>query len=460
MSRWDNSYARLPARFIARQAPVPVRDPQPVAFNAALGARLGVPDWGAEVWAGNVVPEGAEPIAQVYAGHQFGGFSPQLGDGRAILLGEVIAPDGARFDIQLKGAGRTPFSRGGDGRAWLGPVLREYLVSEFMSAVGIPTTRALAAVTTGEVVWRDEGPLPGAVLTRVAASHIRIGTVQYFAARGDTEAVAALVDHALARHHPQADGPLGLLAAVVAAQAQTVAGWMGLGFVHGVMNTDNMTLSGETIDYGPCAFMDFYHPGTVFSAIDTRGRYAWANQPQIAAWNLAQLATALLPLLGDGGLEAATEAVHGFAPAYHDAFLRVFAAKLGIADPQDGDRDLIDDLLALMAQERADFTRVFAGLADGTARDEVVDRAAFDGWAARWQARAPDAGLMAHANPRRIPRNHRIQQVIDAGVAGDFAPFHALLAAVTAPFTDRPDWDAYALPPAEGEAVTRTFCGT
>ncbi|MFB2532290.1 YdiU family protein [Paracoccus sp. p3-h83] len=460
MTVWDNSYARLPDRFFARQAPTPVRDPQTLAFNAGLAARLGVPDWGAEVWAGNALPPGAEPIAQLYAGHQFGQFTPQLGDGRAVLLGEVIAPDGARFDLQLKGAGRTAFSRGGDGRAWLGPVLREYLVSEYMAAVDIPTTRALAAATTGEVVWRDEGPLPGAVLTRVAASHIRIGTFQVFAARRDTDALAALTDHAIARHHPGADGPLGLLKAVVAAQADLIAGWMGLGFIHGVMNTDNMTISGETIDYGPCAFMDGYHPGTVFSAIDRNGRYAWANQPQIGAWNLAQLATALLPLMGADGLDRATEAVHGFAPAYHAAFLRVFGAKLGLADPQDQDRDLIDDLLALMAAGRADFTRVFAGLADGSARDEVIDRDGFDAWAARWQARAPDAAIMARANPRRIPRNHRIQQVIEAAVAGDPAPFHALLAALTDPFTDRPEWDTYALPPSEGEAVTRTFCGT
>lgn len=460
MTRWDNSYARLPARFAARQAPVAVRDPHTLLFNAALAERLDVPDWGAEVWAGNRVPDGAEPLAQVYAGHQFGGFSPQLGDGRAVLLGEVIAPDGARFDIQLKGAGRTPFSRGGDGRAWLGPVLREYLVSEFMAAMSVPTTRALAAASTGEVVWRDSGPLPGAVLTRVAASHIRVGTFQFFAARQDVDALAQLTDHALARHYPGADGPLGLLAGVVAAQADLVARWMGLGFIHGVMNTDNMTISGETIDYGPCAFMDGYHPGTVFSSIDTRGRYAWANQPQIAAWNLAQLATALLPLMGEDGLDRATQAVHGFAPAYHAAFLRVFGDKLGLADPGEDDRDLIDDLLALMASNRADFTRVFAGLANGRARDEFLDHDGFDRWAARWQARGPDPARMAQANPRRVPRNHRIEQAIQAAVAGDMAPCYRLLAALTQPFTDRPDWDDLALPPTTDEAVIETFCGT
>ena len=377
-----------------------------------------------------------------------------------MLLGEVIAPDGARFDIQLKGAGRTPFSRGGDGRAWLGPVLREYLVSEFMAAVGVPTTRALAAVTTGDPVWRENGPLPGAILTRVAASHIRVGTFQYFAARRDDDALRRLTEHAIARHHPGAEGPLGLLRAVVAAQAETVARWMGLGFVHGVMNTDNMTVSGETIDYGPCAFMDAYDPRAVYSAIDSGGRYRWEAQPQIAAWNLAQLATALLPIMGDGAVEAATEAVHGFAPAYHAAFLRVFGAKLGLADPGEDARDLIDDLLAIMAEGQADFTRTFAALGSGAARDEFLNRDAFDGWATRWQAAGPDAGLIARANPRRIPRNHRIEAVIAAAVAGDVAPFHDLLAALTEPFAERPGWAAYALPPTEAEAVTRTSCGT
>ncbi len=460
MTTWDNSYARLPERFFARQPPTPVRDPQALAFNAPLGARLGVEDMGAAVWGGNRIPEGAQPIAQAYAGHQFGGWSPQLGDGRAVLLGEVIAPDGARFDIQLKGAGRTPFSRGGDGRAWLGPVLREYLVSEFMAAVGVPTTRALAAVTTGDPVWRENGPLPGAILTRVAASHIRVGTFQYFAARRDDDALRRLTEHAIARHHPGAEGPLGLLRAVVAAQAETVARWMGLGFVHGVMNTDNMTVSGETIDYGPCAFMDAYNPRAVYSAIDSGGRYRWEAQPQIAAWNLAQLATALLPIMGDGAVEAATEAVHGFAPAYHAAFLRVFGAKLGLADPGEDARDLIDDLLAIMAEGQADFTRTFAALGSGAARDEFLNRDAFDGWATRWQAAGPDAGLMARANPRRIPRNHRIEAVIAAAVAGDVAPFHDLLAALTEPLAERRGWAAYALPPSEAEAVTRTYCGT
>lgn len=461
MIRFDNSYARMPQGFFQRVDPVPVRAPRLLALNAPLAARLGLDAdaLDAAMLAGNTVPEGAAPLAQAYAGHQFGGFVPQLGDGRAVLLGEVVAPDGARFDIQLKGSGPTPFSRRGDGRAWLGPVLREYLVSEYMAAMGVPTTRALAAVATGETVLR-EGPLPGAVLTRVAASHIRVGTFQYFAVRGDTDALVALTDHVIARHYPDADGPLALLDAVVAAQARTVARWMGLGFIHGVMNTDNMAISGETIDYGPCAFMDGYHPGTVFSSIDRQGRYAWANQPNIAVWNLAQFATCLIPLMGDEGpaVEAATEAVHRFAPLYQRAWMEGFGAKLGI----DGDahRPVIESLLQMMAVQRADFTRVFAGLADGKARDEFTDRAAFDDWARGWRALDPDLGAMARANPRRIPRNHRIEQAIAAAVAGDMAPFQRLSQALVHPLEDRAEWDDLARPPLAGEAVHQTFCGT
>lgn len=473
MIAFDNSYARLPTGFFTRTAPTPVADPRLIALNRPLADRLGLDKaWlespeGLAMLAGNRLPDGATPIAQAYAGHQFGGFVPQLGDGRAVLLGEVVAPDGRRFDVQLKGAGPTPFSRRGDGRAWLGPVLREYLVSEFMAAVGIPTTRALAAVTTGERVVR-ETVLPGAILTRIAASHIRIGTFEFFAVRGDVDRLRLLADHVIRRHYPQARNALELLRAVVAAQAATIAGWMGLGFVHGVMNTDNMSLSGETIDYGPCAFIDGFNPRAVFSSIDTGGRYAWIEQPNIAVWNLAQLASCLVPLMGDDqdrAVEEATRAVHEFPAIYEAEWLKRFAAKLGIADPRPQDGALAERLLTLMAADRADFTRCFAGLSDGTARETFSDPAGFDAWQADWQARLADEAepeaVMAAANPRRIPRNHRIEQVIAAARdEGDFAPFHRLDAALHDPLHNRPEWDDYALAPSDDEIVRRTFCGT
>jgi uncharacterized protein YdiU (UPF0061 family) len=463
---FDNSYARLPARLFAELAPTPVRAPRLVALNDALARALGLdpaalasPE-GAAILAGNAIPDGAQPIAQAYAGHQFGHWNPQLGDGRAILLGEVVGTDGLRRDIQLKGAGRTPWSRGGDGRAWLGPVLREYLCSEAMAAIGVPTTRALAATLTGEDVYRETA-LPGAVLTRVAASHIRVGTFQFFAARGDTEALAALTTHTIARHYPAADGPPGLLAAVTAAQGRLIAQWMSAGFIHGVMNTDNCAVSGETIDYGPCAFMDSYHPATVFSSIDHGGRYAYGNQPQIALWNLAQLATALIPLMPDrdAAIDTFTAIINRFADLYQVAWLARFGAKLGLADPTEDDRPLIEALLALMARDGSDFTNTFRALGTPAARDQFTDRDAFSAWETRWLARAPDTALMARTNPAVIPRTHRIEQVIAAGVDGDFAPFHAMLAAVTAPFAPDPDplWTA---PPADEERVTQTFCGT
>ena len=472
MIAFDNSFARLPAGFFTRTAPTPVRDPALIALNRPLADRLGLDaEWlagpeGLAMLSGNRLPEGAAGIAQAYAGHQFGGFVPQLGDGRAVLLGEVVAPDGQRFDLQLKGSGPTPFSRRGDGRAWLGPVLREYLVSEFMAAAGIPTTRALAAVSTGENVIR-ETLLPGAILTRVAASHIRVGTFEFFAVRGDTERLRLLADHTIARHYPQAGSALDLLRAVVAAQAATIAGWMALGFVHGVMNTDNMALSGETIDYGPCAFIDGFDPRAVFSSIDTGGRYAWIEQPNIAVWNLAQLASCLVPLMGDQdqAIHDATQAVHDFPRIYEGEWLARFAAKLGIASPREEDRTLIEDLLRLMAAGRADFTRCFAGLPDGRARDEFADPAPFDEWHARWQRRiaeeADPQAVMARANPRRIPRNHLIEEVIAAARdRGDYQPFHALNAALTLPFDDKPEWQPYALAPTPEQVVHRTFCGT
>ncbi|MBV0891677.1 YdiU family protein [Paracoccus sp. Z118] len=465
--RFDNSYARLGPGFFSRTPPTPVGDPALVALNRPLAERLGLDaEWlsgpeGVAMLAGNAVPQGAEPIAQAYAGHQFGGLVPQLGDGRAVLLGEVLAPDGARFDIQLKGSGPTPFSRRGDGRAWLGPVLREYLVSEFMFAAGVPTTRALAAVTTGETVLR-ESALPGAVLTRVASSHVRVGTFEFFAIRGDAERLQQLADHVIARHYPGASGAMDLLRAVVARQAETVAQWMALGFIHGVMNTDNMAVSGETIDYGPCAFMDGYHPDTVFSSIDRGGRYAWSEQPRVAVWNLAQLASCLIPVMGEEqqAVAEATTIVHAFPELYQFAWLRRFGAKLGLSDPAPEDRALIERLLDVMAAQQADFTRVFRGLVTGEAAAEFTDPEPFKAWAADWRARNPDPDLAARANPARIPRNHRIQQVIDAGVGGDFAPFHRLNEALALPFDARPEWDDLSLPPSAGQEVRVTFCGT
>jgi len=473
---FDNSYARLPERFYTRVDPTPVKAPELVLLNVPLARELGLdPDAlrspeGVAVLAGNAVPEGAEPIAQVYAGHQFGGFSPQLGDGRAVLLGEVVDPAGRRRDLQLKGAGRTPYSRMGDGRAWLGPVIREFIVSEAMHALGVPTTRALAAVATGETVLRER-PWPGGVLTRVASSHIRVGTFQFFAARGDTEALAALTEHARARHYPDADGALGLLEAVIAAQARLVAQWMGLGFIHGVMNTDNTSVSGETIDYGPCAFMDGYHPDTVFSSIDHGGRYAYGRQPAILAWNLAQLATALLPLIDadrDRAIARAQAAMDGYAERAQAAWTAVFRAKLGLAAAEDGDADLALGLLGLMAAGRADFTNTFRGLADGSAGDHVTDRPGFDAWAARWRARVarePDPeGVTARlqaANPALIPRNHRVEEAIAAAVAGDTGPAARLHAALARPFAaPRGDARALAAPPQAHEVVAATFCGT
>ncbi|AHM05480.1 Selenoprotein O and cysteine-containing-like protein [Roseibacterium elongatum DSM 19469] len=476
-ANFDNSYARLPDRFFTRQRPEPVEAPGLIAINRTLADRLGLflpdaQDEIAAIFAGNHVPEGATPLAQVYAGHQFGGWVPQLGDGRAVLLGEVVAPDGARFDIQLKGSGRTPYSRMGDGRAWLGPVLREYIVSEAMAALGIPTTRALAAVTTGEPVLR-EAALPGAVLARVASSHIRVGTFQYFAARQDIDALQALADHAIARHYPDATGPEGLLDAVIGAQADLIARWMGVGFIHGVMNTDNMTISGETIDYGPCAFLDAYHPQAVFSSIDQYGRYAFGNQPQIAVWNLAQLATALLPLMPDrdAGIERFTEMVNGFSDRFETAWHAVLRAKLGLSTPQEGDLALAFDLLEAMARGEADFTNTFRALS-GPDPDSAAalfrNPDTFAPWLARWQARLAQEGrdpatrqaAMQAVNPALIPRNHRIEQAIQAGVAGDFAPFERLANALATPYApDAADLDL-ATPPQEAERVTRTFCGT
>ncbi|MBK0326774.1 YdiU family protein [Rhodobacteraceae bacterium F11138] len=469
MIPFDNSFARLPDPFFSRQNPSPVRAPRLVAFNEDLAGLLGIQPGDredlAEVFSGNHVPVGAEPLAQLYAGHQFGQYNPQLGDGRAVLLGETVGTDGQRRDIQLKGAGRTPYSRGGDGRAWLGPVLREYVISEAMHALGIPTTRALAAVETGEPVYR-EGAMPGAVLTRVAASHLRVGTFQIFAARGDVASLKRLTAYAIERHYPQAEGPMGLLTAVRDAQARTIAQWMGVGFVHGVMNTDNSAISGETIDYGPCAFMDVYDPNTVFSSIDRMGRYAYSNQPDIAVWNLAQLATALIRQLDDpeAAVAQATEIVHAMPGLIRQNWLRVFGAKIGLCDPADADAELITDLLQIMADNQTDFTNGFRALSGESARDQFVNPAAFDAWASGWQARlraeTDPVAVMNAANPALIPRNHRMEQMIEAAVAGDYTMFRRLNAALARPYADQPEYADLTRPPKPDEVVAATFCGT
>jgi protein adenylyltransferase len=466
---FDNSYARMPEGFYTRQAPEPVSAPRLVAFNDDLAALMGITPGEAEeltqVFSGNKLPEGAEPIAQLYSGHQFGTYNPQLGDGRAVLLGETVGRDGARRDIQLKGSGRTPYSRMGDGRAWLGPVLREYVVSEAMHALGIPTTRALAAAETGDTVWR-EGGMPGAVLTRVASSHLRVGTFQVFAARGDTRALQQLTDYAIQRHYPNANGPMGLLAAVRDAQARLIPAWMSVGFIHGVMNTDNCSISGETIDYGPCAFMDSYHPNTVFSSIDADGRYAYSNQPDIAVWNLAQLATALIQQMPDreAAVEEATEIVHAMPTLMQDEWLARFRAKIGLTAAQDGDLQLISDLLMRMAQNQADFTNTFQALGDQKARDQFTDPAAYDAWETDWQARLdgePDpTPVLQGANPAFIPRNHRIEEMIASAVAGDYTKFDRLMHVLARPFQDHADYSDLRLPPQPGEVVQATFCGT
>jgi uncharacterized protein YdiU (UPF0061 family) len=485
---FQNSYTALPATFFARVAPTPVAAPRLIKLNRPLAVQLGLdPDLletpeGAEILAGKTLPPGADPIAMAYAGHQFGHFVPQLGDGRAILLGEVIAKDGVRRDIQLKGSGPTPFSRRGDGRAALGPVLREYIVSEAMAAQGIPTTRSLAAVITGERVQRETA-LPGAVLTRVAASHIRVGTFQYFAARSDTEAVRRLADHVIARHYPdlkQAELPYhALLAAVIKRQAELVARWLLVGFIHGVMNTDNTSISGETIDYGPCAFMDQFDPATVYSSIDEQGRYAYANQPRIALWNLTRFAESLLPLFDadkDKAVSQAEAALIGFADAFNAAYKTGLRNKLGLFTERDDDPALAQDLLNAMQAGKADFTLTFRRLSDAAGDGDLShvralfeDPTGFDEWAARWRQRtaaepqsvAERRTAMRAVNPAFIPRNHRVEAVIRAAVdRDDFAPFEELLTVLAKPFADQPDYAAYMDPPEPDQRVLQTFCGT
>ncbi len=490
---FDNTYARLPEHFHARLAPTPVAAPRLIRLNAEVARELGLdPEAlasreGVEILAGNRVASGSEPLAQAYAGHQFGSFVPQLGDGRANLLGEVVGRDGVRYDIQLKGSGRTPFSRAGDGRAALGPVLREYIVSEAMAAMGVPTTRALAAVLSGEYVQR-ETPQPGAVLTRVAQSHVRVGTFQYFAARQDVEGLVQLAGYAIARHYPEAAKaarPIGaFLDGVIARQAGLIAQWLLLGFVHGVMNTDNMAISGETIDYGPCAFMEEYDPATVFSSIDHYGRYAYGNQPRIALWNLTRLAETLLPLLeleaGDqkAAIASATEALEAFAPQFEAAHLAGLRRKLGLLTEREDDRALAEDLLQRMAANKADFTLTFRRLCnaatgaegDGPVAELFADPTVFDAWAVKWRSRLQEepaapaedrAAAMRQVNPIYLPRNHRVEAALKAAAdCGDFAPFEELLEALSRPFDERPGLEKYAQPARPEERVTQTFCGT
>lgn len=481
---FDNSYARLPDRFFSRQMPTPVSTPELIRVNESLAALLQIDmDWlnssdGIEVLAGNRIPDGADPIATVYAGHQFGNWNPQLGDGRAILLGEVIGTDQERYDLQLKGAGQTPYSRMGDGRAPLGPVLREYVVSEAMAALGIATSRSLAAVSTGDPVYREEA-LPGAVLARVARSHIRIGTVQLLAAREDVEGLKLLVEHVIHRHYPDAaDAEIPALAmfdGILRRQASLVASWQGVGFIHGVMNTDNMLLSGETIDYGPCAFMDYYDPAKVYSSIDHGGRYAYRNQPGIANWNLACLAQALIPLVDtdeEKAIGMIREVLERFPAYFLDENLKVLRAKLGLGNIEESDEQLARDFLDLLEQENADITLAFrrlTELADDATEDEIREHfdfgEAFDEWLTRWRSRietsteSPQA-IMLKANPFLIPRNHQIEFAIMEATAGDFSRFHRLCDALADPFTARTENMDLALPPLPEETVRQTFCGT
>ncbi len=492
---FDNSYARDLDGFSVPVQPAPAPRPRLVYANAALAEELGLPtswfsgDEAAELWSGNALPPGAAPVAQVYAGHQFGHFSPQLGDGRALLLGEVVNRNGRRFDVAFKGSGRTPFSRGGDGRAALGPMLREVLIGEGMHALGIPTTRALAVTATGAPVVRAT-VLPGAVLTRVAASHLRVGTFEFFAARGDVARVKILADYAIARHDPalvgRPDRFLAFLRAVADRQASLMAQWANVGFIHGVMNTDNMAISGETIDYGPCAFLEGYDPAAVFSSIDHGGRYAYGNQPAIAQWNLARLAEALLPLLlpdaggdEDRAVAAASEVLNEIPRAYRAALLAGQRKKLGLSRDHDGDEALVEGWLSLLAAQRVDFTcawRALADVIDGNAAPLLrlfTAPADVEDWLAVWRERlakdgAKDGDLPTSAraaelrarNPVVIPRNHLVEEALAAAtVDGDFAPFTSLLAAISQPYTDS-DPRCAAPAPAEVTARYQTFCGT
>jgi uncharacterized protein YdiU (UPF0061 family) len=476
----DSSYASLPKSFFCSLSPNPVCSPKLVILNEPLATSLGLNaqalqcEEGVAVLAGNRIPEGAVPLAQAYAGHQFGHFT-MLGDGRALLLGEQITPLSNRFDIQLKGSGRTPYSRGGDGRAALGPMLREYIISEAMHALGIATTRSLAVVITGESIFRD-AEQPGAILTRVAASHLRVGTFQYVANWGTVEELRILADYTLQRHFPDvgADGNryLLLLQEVIKRQAALIAKWQLVGFIHGVMNTDNMALSGESIDYGPCAFMDAYDPTTVFSSIDSQGRYAYGNQPQIAAWNLARFAETLLPLLHDNqeqAIKLAQDAISGFIELYRRFWLAGMRAKLGIGNEEEGDEPLIEGLLSMMHKYRADYTNTFRALTFDKPEDTVLPGTAeFAQWHELWQARlgrqeskASPQQLMQNSNPALIPRNHRVEAALEAAVKqGDYSVMKRLLTVLSSPYAHTPEQAEYSTLPELSTQPYRTFCGT
>ncbi len=477
----DNSYVRLPRTFYSSQNPIPVRAPNLIILNEPLAASLGLSteilqsEEGAAILAGNRIPEGASPLAQAYAGHQFGHFT-MLGDGRALLLGEQITPSGERFDIQLKGSGRTPYSRGGDGRAALGPMLREYIISEAMHGLGIPTTRSLAVATTGESIIR-ETDLPGAILTRVSASHLRVGTFQYAAKWGTKEELRTLADYAIKRHYPDVVADenryLSFLKEVIKRQAVLIANWQLVGFIHGVMNTDNMTISGETIDYGPCAFMDNYDPATVFSSIDRQGRYAYGNQPYIAVWNLARFAEALLTLLDDNqddAVKMAEEALSGFSVLFERNWLAGLRAKLGIFNEEEQDESLINDLLTMMQKYRADYTNTFRDLTFDRHEDTVLfGTPEFTQWQERWQARldrqkeskADSHQLMRNSNPAVIPRNHRVEAALDAAVnQGDYSVMEQLLDVLSSPYAHTTEQAEYCTLPVPSAAPYRTFCGT
>lgn len=477
---FDNSYARLPKSFFSKHNPTPVESPKLIVFNEPLATSLGLngqalqSEEGLAVMAGNQIPEGATPIAQAYAGHQFGYFN-MLGDGRALLLGEQITPQGDRFDIQLKGPGRTPYSRGGDGRAALGPMLREYIISEAMHALGIPTTRSLAVVTTGETIIRKTD-LPGAILTRVASSHLRVGTFQFVAQWGTGEDLRVLADYALKRHFPEVEAEenqyLTFLQEVIKRQAMLIAKWQLVGFIHGVMNTDNMTISGETIDYGPCAFMDTYDPATVFSSIDREGRYAYGNQPKIGVWNLARLAEALLPLLDDNQEKAVTlaqEKLADFGALFKANWLEGMRAKLGIYTEEDQDAMLIEDLLKMMQKYQADYTNTFTAITfDKQEANILFGKPEFTEWYKLWQARLgrqPESKvssqeLMRNSNPAVIPRNHRVEEALEAAVNGDYNVMERLLEVLSSPYIHTPEKEEYCRLPEPSNRTYRTYCGT
>ncbi|MFZ7946702.1 protein adenylyltransferase SelO [Neobacillus sp. 19] len=478
---FENSYARLPNSFFTLHNPIPVEEPGLVILNAPLAESLGLniealqSEDGVAVLAGNRVPQGAEPLAQAYAGHQFGHFT-KLGDGRAVLLGEQMTSKGERVDIQLKGPGRTPYSRGGDGRAALGPMLREYIISEAMHALGIPTTRSLAVVTTGEAVQRETA-LPGAILTRVAASHIRVGTFQYVAKWGTMEELRTLADYAISRHYPDIEADenryLRFLEEVIKRQAALVAKWQLVGFIHGVMNTDNMTISGETIDYGPCAFMDTYDPATVFSSIDTQGRYAYGNQPYMAGWNLARFAETLLPLLDENqekAVEKAQDAISHFSKIYEANWLEGMRAKLGIFNEESDDEKLINDLLSLMEKNHADFTNTFRALTLANNEETGLNgEPEFAEWYGKWKARLDRQEesktsveqLMGNSNPAVIPRNHRVEEALEAAVEqGDLIVMDRLLKILSNPYAYSPEKAEYCTLPEPSTGRYRTFCGT